>query len=110
MTRSIFRYVTWKCGREPQSPHPMHVWQCTTCDDQSTAFEDVEGAQDWAFDHTGSNPSHTGYRETITRYWRMNSDEVVQPCGTCKGHGERVLPNSSAPTLCPDCEGTGHAQ
>lgn len=31
-------------------------------------------------------------------------------CPECAGHGERTLPNSSAPTECHRCEGSGHGR
>jgi hypothetical protein len=33
----------------------------------------------------------------------------VTACQDCRGRGERVLPGSSAATVCAPCEGTGAA-
>ncbi|WP_406306253.1 hypothetical protein OHA61_34040 [Streptomyces sp. NBC_00885] len=73
MTRSIIRRVDWTCSPEhaPEAPPIVHEFQCTTCEDTGEASEDFETARGWTFAHTGRNPSHTGYRELIHRYWRL---------------------------------------
>ncbi|MEV5509911.1 hypothetical protein [Streptomyces orinoci] len=69
---TILRYATWVIGPEaaPEAPEILHVLACTTCSAASEATEEFEGARDWAFQHSGRNPSHTGHRETVTRFWR----------------------------------------
>lgn len=79
MTRSIIRRVDWTCSHEESSPDPIHVFACMTCGqggEASTAFEDARG---WTFTHVGQNPSHTGFAETVTRYWRMSGEGVDEP-------------------------------
>lgn len=117
MPRSIIRHVEWTCSPEPASPVPMYEFECTTCQDRGQCSENFETARQFAFDHVGPNPGHQGFREVVTRYWRMRSDDVAEParsgaapCLTCNGRGERVNPGSSAPTECRPCEGTGNAQ
>ncbi|WP_455771724.1 DUF7848 domain-containing protein [Streptomyces lavendulae] len=55
----------------PEAPAMVHELQCTTCLAASSADENFEVTRDWAFHHVGRNPSHQGYRETVTRFWRM---------------------------------------
>ncbi|MGP3999602.1 DUF7848 domain-containing protein [Streptomyces sp. 8N706] len=76
MTRAAFRYVHWTMGREtaPEAPEMVHEMECTTCNAESGAQDDFEAARDWAFAHTGGNPSHRGYREIVTRFWRMTPE------------------------------------
>ncbi|GHB60619.1 hypothetical protein GCM10010347_33340 [Streptomyces cirratus] len=71
--RSVIRFANWTMGPEtaPEAPKRVHELQCTTCLAASSANEDFETARDWAFHHVGRNPSHQGYRETVTRFWRM---------------------------------------
>jgi hypothetical protein len=82
MTRAVLRYVNWLITRDhaegaPQSE--LYEMQCTTCatldahdgaGSRSPASEDVTDGQKWALQHSGRHPSHTGYREIITRFWR----------------------------------------
>lgn len=107
MTRSIIRRVDWTISREESSPDPIHVFECTTCTDQGPADTDFEAARTWTFGHVGGHPSHTGFREIITRHWRMHAVDVGPVCPECNGHGDRVLPSASAATECAACEGSG---
>jgi hypothetical protein len=109
MTRSIIRRVDWTCSPEPESPRPIHAFACMECGEAGPAANDFETARGWTFVHVGRNPSHTGYREEITRYWRVTGENVVQRCQGCGGRGARILPSASAETECSDCEGTGRA-
>jgi hypothetical protein len=130
VTRSIIRVVNWMCTVEPASPHPIYAFECTTCGEQGQPNVLFERARDFTFAHVGRNPSHTGFRETVTRHWRMYGEDVEQPaaavaaapavevpparsgavpCPECRGRGLRVLPTSSAETECSECRGTGHA-
>ncbi|MFJ9643237.1 hypothetical protein [Streptomyces sp. NPDC101206] len=72
-TRSVIRFADWKMSPEAaaEAPKMVHELQCTTCCATSAPHEDFEIARDWAFQHVGRNPSHQGYRETVTRFWRM---------------------------------------
>lgn len=79
MTRSIIRRVDWTCAHEPSSPDPIHVFACTKCGAEGTASNDFEQARGWTFTHVGQNPSHTGFAETVVRYWRMSGDGVDEP-------------------------------
>jgi hypothetical protein len=129
VTRSIIRVVNWMCTVEPASPHPIYAFECTTCGEQGQPNVLFERARDFTFAHVGRNPSHTGFRETVTRHWRMYGEDVEQPaaavaaapavevpparsgavpCPECRGRGLRVLPTSSAETECSECRGTGH--
>jgi hypothetical protein len=71
--RSIFLHVSWTMGPEtaPEAPEMVHELECTTCGAESEPQDNFEVARDWAFAHTGGNPSHRGYRELVTRFWRM---------------------------------------
>ncbi|MGW2040299.1 DUF7848 domain-containing protein [Streptomyces virginiae] len=71
--RSVMRFADWTMRPETASEAPamVHEFQCTTCCATSSPDEDFETVRDWAFHHTGRNPSHQGYRETVTRFWRM---------------------------------------
>ncbi|WP_405789494.1 hypothetical protein [Streptomyces sp. NBC_01367] len=71
--RSVMQFADWTMRPEtaPEAPAMVHELQCTTCLAASSPDEDFEIARDWAFQHTGRNPSHQGYRETVTRFWRM---------------------------------------
>lgn len=82
MTRSIIRLATWlitpdRSEGAPQSE--LYEMECTTCatldaadgaGSRSPASEDVGDGQKWALQHSGRYPSHTGYREIVTRFWR----------------------------------------
>ncbi|MEU7167661.1 hypothetical protein AB0A70_23970 [Streptomyces morookaense] len=71
-THTVIRFARWAIGPEPapEAPRVVHELECTTCNATSAAAEDFEEARNWAFRHSGRNPSHTGYRETSTRFWR----------------------------------------
>jgi hypothetical protein len=60
---------------------PIFEMECTTCTtldapdgsgSRSPASEDFEDVQMWALRHSGRHPGHTGYRETVTRFWRTS--------------------------------------
>lgn len=53
------------------SPEMIHELGCGTCRATSGAGGDFEAVRDWAFAHTGANPSHRRYHELIWRVWRM---------------------------------------
>lgn len=78
MMRAILRYINWTCRPEPSSPVPMYEVECTTlgCDARGLCCEDFENARNFMFAHVAKNPSHTGYREIGTRYWRMTGEEL----------------------------------
>ncbi|MEV5506284.1 hypothetical protein [Streptomyces orinoci] len=69
---TVIRFADWLIGPEtaPEAPPIIHELECTTCNATSEATGDFEDARNWAFQHSGHNPSHTGYRENITRFWR----------------------------------------
>ncbi|MCC9739720.1 hypothetical protein [Streptomyces sp. MNU89] len=73
MTRSIFRRIRWTMARETarEAPEMVHELECTTCHAESSPADGFETVRDWAFAHTSGNPAHRGYRETVTRFWRM---------------------------------------
>jgi hypothetical protein len=56
------RHVPWTIAQdlsEGASP-PLYEMECTTCDESSGAVEDGAGAQQWALEHSGRNPSTPG--------------------------------------------------
>ncbi|WP_372409825.1 hypothetical protein [Streptomyces luteireticuli] len=69
---TVIRFADWTITPEtaPEAPGIIHELECTTCGAISGANEDFEEVRDWAFRHVGRNPSHTGYREIIHRFWR----------------------------------------
>ncbi|MEX2969176.1 hypothetical protein [Streptomyces sp. C184] len=73
MTRSVFRHLRWTMAPEtaPEAPEMVHELECMSCNAAADPSEEFETARNWAFSHTGQNPSHRGYRETVTRFWRM---------------------------------------
>ncbi|MFG2491507.1 hypothetical protein ACGFSD_10660 [Streptomyces caniferus] len=73
MTRSVFRYLRWTMGPEtaPEATEMVHELECMSCDAAADPSEEFETTRNWAFSHTGQHPSHRGYRETVTRFWRM---------------------------------------
>lgn len=71
---TVIRFADWTLSPEtaPEAPPIIFEMQCTTCGESSEAGGDFEAARDWAFGHAGRNPSHTGYREIIHRFWRAS--------------------------------------
>ncbi|MGA5128814.1 hypothetical protein ACPCTO_03305 [Streptomyces olivoreticuli] len=69
---TVIRFADWTLSPEtaPEAPRIIHELECTTCNATSGASETFETLQDWALRHSGRNPSHTGYREIIHRFWR----------------------------------------
>lgn len=83
MTRTVMRYAEWTIGQdtsEGASP-PLYEVECTTCDAKSGVSESAGDAQDWALQHSGRNPSHTGFRGINTTFWRttMGGDGDAGP-------------------------------
>lgn len=78
------RFATWLIApdrTEGAPPEPVHEIECTTCAGlesadpaltRSPATYDIAEAQTWALQHSGRNPTHTGYREIVTRFWRTS--------------------------------------
>ncbi|KOG16220.1 MULTISPECIES: hypothetical protein [Streptomyces] len=64
----------WKItpDREPGSEPVTHAMQCARpeCLEKSDASGGWEAPLSWALTHSGRNPSHTSYREIITRMYR----------------------------------------
>jgi hypothetical protein len=78
--RTVLRYAQWLISRDTSEgapAEPLHEMQCTTCSERSAASSDVAAAQDWALQHSGRYPSHTGYRETVTRFWRTRLTDAT---------------------------------
>ncbi|MFQ6197410.1 hypothetical protein [Streptomyces sp. NPDC000405] len=69
---TIVQLGDWVLSPEaaPQAPAVTHEIECTTCGTTSHAREDFGLARTWAFQHLTRNPSHTGYREIMHRFWR----------------------------------------
>ncbi|MEU8623354.1 hypothetical protein [Streptomyces sp. NPDC048669] len=71
--RSVIRHADWTISvdREPGASGPMYETECTTCHELSEASGERTTPEDWAIRHTGSNPSHRGYRAVITSFLRV---------------------------------------
>ncbi|MDF3291150.1 DUF7848 domain-containing protein [Streptomyces silvisoli] len=69
---TVIRRADWMIGPEtaPEAPRIVFEMECMRCDEASQASEEFEDVRDWAFQHVGRNPSHTGFREIIHRFWR----------------------------------------
>lgn len=74
MARSVIRHVTWTITQDVSAtaPPPRYEMECTTCTARSAPTEDAGTAQDWALQHSGRHPSHTGYRGVGTSFWRTS--------------------------------------
>lgn len=72
MTRSVTRFARWKIHREKLAavPEITYEMECAACSQRSPVAPDFETASNWAFQHSGRNITHTGYREIIHRYWK----------------------------------------
>jgi hypothetical protein len=74
VTRSVIRHVTWTIATdlsEGASP-PLYEMECTTCPERSPAGEVAADAQQWALEHSGRHPTHTGFRGINTSFWRTS--------------------------------------
>jgi hypothetical protein len=69
---TVIRRADWMIGPEtaPEAPAIIYEMQCLGCDEVSQASEEFEEVRGWAFAHVGRNPTHTGFREIIHRFWR----------------------------------------
>lgn len=78
MINTVIRHVLWRLGRDRAegAPPPMTQLHCTSCGEASGVVDlvDFADAQTWAFGHVGRHPSHAGFREEITRFYRMTPD------------------------------------
>ncbi|MFE9254000.1 hypothetical protein [Streptomyces sp. NPDC006879] len=72
MTRSVLAFKSWTItpDRESGSEPVTHAMQCRECEEKSDDSGSWEAPQTWALEHSGRNPSHTSYREVITRPYR----------------------------------------
>ncbi|WP_406409686.1 hypothetical protein OG923_12800 [Streptomyces halstedii] len=70
--RAIVRHVTWTIApdQEPDAEPVTYTLQCVTCSEKSERSDAWEKPQEWGLAHSGRNPSHSSYREEITRPWR----------------------------------------
>ncbi|MFE8941244.1 hypothetical protein ACFYNX_27685 [Streptomyces sp. NPDC007872] len=68
----VFALAKWTItpDREPGTEPVTHAMQCKECGEKSDGSGDWEAPQSWALIHSGRNPTHTGYREIITRSYR----------------------------------------
>ncbi|WP_446323503.1 DUF7848 domain-containing protein [Actinacidiphila glaucinigra] len=62
---------------------------CTSCAAPGVPDEDAEAAQAWTFAHLAAHPTHTGFREEITRHWR--ADLVPGPTSPAVPVARRVI-------------------
>ncbi len=73
MTRSVIRPVRWYIGPDvrPESPRkPIVEVSCTSCPKTSGEVDiETDAPEEWALQHVGGNPSHTGYRFNLTSFW-----------------------------------------
>ncbi|WP_446697063.1 DUF7848 domain-containing protein [Streptomyces palmae] len=78
-----------RLGADPEAePYVIQV-HCTSCGAASDpAPERVPGerrakAEEWALAHTGKADAqgrhHTGYRVTVTMFWRVSPSEEIDP-------------------------------
>jgi hypothetical protein len=74
VSRSVIRVVDWACSPEtaPEAPGLLHQFECIMCGERGACSEDFETARGFTFQHVGGQPSHTGYREILHRFWRMH--------------------------------------
>lgn len=74
--RAVYRYVNLTLSPEtaPEAPGILHSFLCMSCAEVGPCDEDFEAARDWTYQHSGRNPSHTGYQEIIHRFWRMTRE------------------------------------
>ncbi|MFH8367456.1 hypothetical protein [Streptomyces sp. NPDC018031] len=89
MSRARMRYVDMSLGPDPDAePYIVEV-ECTSCAAASApAPERVPGemrdrAEEWALRHTGRADAdgrhHTGFRVTVTMFWRVTPHEEIDP-------------------------------
>lgn len=74
MTRSVIRFAMWTIAPDPSegaSP-PLYELECTTCPERSAPSEAAADAQQWALEHSGRHPTHTGFRGISTSFWRTS--------------------------------------
>lgn len=70
--RAVIKRVQWTLSpdKEPDAEPLTYAMKCVVCSDGSPRSEEWDQPQSWALAHSGENPSHHTYRETITRPWR----------------------------------------
>lgn len=70
--RSVIRQETWTLtpDREPDAEPTTYAMECAVCEESSAASKDFADPQSWALAHSGRNPSHHTFRESIVRPWR----------------------------------------
>lgn len=89
MSRRRMRFVEMTIRPDPDAePYLLDV-ACTTCGAASApmperyAGERRDTAEDWALAHTGKADAegrhHTGYRVTVTMFWRVTPHEEIDP-------------------------------
>jgi hypothetical protein len=71
---TVIRHADWTIALDqtPGASGPVYELECTTCDAASDASEERTSPEDWALRHTGSNPTHRGYRATTTAFFRVS--------------------------------------
>ena len=91
MSRMRMRYVDMTLGPDPAAEPYILQAECTTCgaasdpQPEQVPGEQRERAEDWALAHTGrvdgEGRHHTGYRVTVTAFWRVTPHEDIDPPG-----------------------------
>ncbi|MBU7597439.1 hypothetical protein JGS22_007290 [Streptomyces sp. P38-E01] len=68
----MLRHHRWTItpATEPDSAQPLFAMRCTVCDAVSGDTEDRDAAAGWALTHSGRNPAHRTYRETLVLPYR----------------------------------------
>lgn len=76
MTRAILAFKNWTItpDREAGAEPVTHAMECQLCGDRSDASGDWDAPQSWALRHSGRSPSHTNYREVITRPYKTRME------------------------------------
>lgn len=70
--RALVRHVKWTLtpDGEPDAEPVTHQFQCVVCSEESDRSISWSEPQEWVLEHSGKNPSHHTFRESITRPWR----------------------------------------
>ncbi|HCA85211.1 MAG TPA: hypothetical protein DEQ61_06775 [Streptomyces sp.] len=69
---TVHRHADWVIRKEPapEAPTAVHEVECTTCAHSSGAADTADSVYEWAARHAAQQPLHTGFRETVHRFWR----------------------------------------
>jgi hypothetical protein len=70
--KAVIRHEQWTLtpDREPDAAPVGYKMVCAVCGEDSEVSDEWNEPHLWALKHSGRNPSHLSFRETITRPWR----------------------------------------